>query len=597
MTAQLLMDEFERVVNAPDATAELRQFLIDTAVRGRLIPQHSQDRMELEVPPVAPDAATPTALLLAEDRPLSWLMTSIENCFEKLEDGRTLHQGWSPQCEPRPATDGEWGMLKTTAIQTGKFEPEHNKFLPKHFEPRPVLQVAVGDLLITCAGPRARCGITCLVRIAPPRRLISGKMYRFRVKSGVAPEYMELFLQSGHARQAIDRMKTGSSESGMNLTHERFRQLPVLIPPLAEQHRIVAKIDELMVLCDQLEAAQKEREAQRDALRAVSLHRLTRSDDGGERMAGARFFLDATPRLITKPGHVAAVRQSIFGMAVRGQLEPQVSGDEAVGSLLARVDRERMRAWSGHGSRAPAAPDVQGLSITVPPTWEIVSLDRLITFGPKNGISPRETNVESAPKAITLTATTSGIFDASQYKRVDASIPENSEYWLQPGDLLFQRGNTREYVGIAAPYYGDPGQLIYPDLMIKVRLSQEVRLPFVHLCTRAPEGRAYMSARASGAQKTMPKINQRILCRFPVPLPPLAEQDRIVAKVDRLMTVCDQLEVALGSAQNERARLLQTLLQGALAEGSNRARLSTSSRTPCSREAPRLGCSVPAITP
>jgi type I restriction enzyme S subunit len=100
--------------------------------------------------------------------------------------------------------------------------------------------------------------------------------------------------------------------------------------------------------------------------------------------------------------------------------------------------------------------------------------------------------------------------------------------------------------------------------MIKVRLSPEVSIAFVHLCARSPIGRAYMSARAIGAQKTMPKINQDILCRLPIPLPPLAEQHRIVAKVDELMSVCDELEQSLATEQTERARLLEALLHDAL---------------------------------
>ena len=90
-----------------------------------------------------------------------------------LEDGRTLHQGWSPLCEKTPApTDEDWGVLKTTAIQAGAFLPEHNKHLPKHLAPRPQTEVKTGDILITCAGPRVRCGVACMVRHPRARLMI-----------------------------------------------------------------------------------------------------------------------------------------------------------------------------------------------------------------------------------------------------------------------------------------------------------------------------------------------------------------------------------------------------------------------------------------
>jgi type I restriction enzyme, S subunit len=167
--------------------------------------------------------------------------------------------------------------------------------------------------------------------------------------------------------------------------------------------------------------------------------------------------------------------------------------------------------------------------------------------------------------AATLTATTNGTFDPRHFKRIDANIPASSELWLRPGDLLFQRGNTREYVGIAAYYTGQPGTFLYPDLMMKVRVSDQVNLRYVHLSAVAPHARAYLSTHASGAQATMPKINQGMLVQLPIPLPPLAEQHRIVAKVDELMGLCDELESRLHSTTTTRRQILEATLSEAIA--------------------------------
>jgi type I restriction enzyme S subunit len=105
---------------------------------------------------------------------------------------------------------------------------------------------------------------------------------------------------------------------------------------------------------------------------------------------------------------------------------------------------------------------------------------------------------------------------------------------------------------------------LYPDLMIKVRLSEKVSLRYVHLCAVAPHARAYFSTHASGAQATMPKINQGVLVKLPIPLAPLAEQNRIVAKVDELMSLCDQLEAQLTTTQSEKRTLLEAVLHHAL---------------------------------
>jgi type I restriction enzyme S subunit len=151
-------------------------------------------------------------------------------------------------------------------------------------------------------------------------------------------------------------------------------------------------------------------------------------------------------------------------------------------------------------------------------------------------------------------------------------VPRGSELWLRRGDLLFQRGNTREYVGIAAYYTGADNLFLYPDLMMKVRLLEKLFIRYVHLAAISPHARAYFSASASGAQKTMPKINQTTLLSLPIPLPPLPEQHRIVAKFDELMALCGRLEASLDHAATIRRRLLDSLLADALAPAEPRQR-------------------------
>lgn len=186
--------------------------------------------------------------------PSGWTEVNIEDVLAPLEDGRTIHQGWSPQCDKEPSDNvNSWGVLKTTSIQRGAFLPEHNKRLPVKLTPRPLLEVRQG---VTCAGPRARCGVACLVRDTRPRLMLSGKMYRFRFDDRlVNPRFAEAYLVSDAAARAIDQMKTGTSESGLNLTHGRFRKLRIPLPPLSEQQRIVDAVEEQLSRLDSASAA------------------------------------------------------------------------------------------------------------------------------------------------------------------------------------------------------------------------------------------------------------------------------------------------------------------------------------------------------
>jgi type I restriction enzyme, S subunit len=112
--------------------------------------------------------------------PQSWTVVEIVELLQPNGNGKPFQQGWSPQCENSPASEDGWGVLKTTAIQHGDFWPHENKALPTPLVPRKNIEVRPGDVLMTCAGPRNRCGVACLVENTRPRLMISGKMYRFR---------------------------------------------------------------------------------------------------------------------------------------------------------------------------------------------------------------------------------------------------------------------------------------------------------------------------------------------------------------------------------------------------------------------------------
>lgn len=200
----------------------------------------------------------------------------------------------------------------------------------------------------------------------------------------------------------------------------------------------------------------------------------------------------------------------------------------------------------------------------VPSHWRWLRLAELISFGPQNGISPKETKNDQTPKALTLTATTSGFFDPAHYKHVDLTEADCKNYWLSTGDVLFQRGNTREYVGIAAVFDGPGRMFVFPDLMIRVRFSNSLDLRYIHTTLISPPLRKYFSSQATGVSSTMPKISQGILLNAPIPVPPLAEQHRIVAKVDALMALCNRLEAQLNTTQSESRHLLEAVLHDAV---------------------------------
>ena len=168
-----------------------------------------------------------------------------------------------------------------------------------------------------------------------------------------------------------------------------------------------------------------------------------------------------------------------------------------------------------------------------------VPLDSLLREPLKNGYSARPVTHETPVRVLSLTATTSGSFDPRHFKYTDERVESGSPLWLTPGDLLIQRGNTAEYVGVAAVYDGAPNSFIYPDLMIRARLQNDVDPRFVWYMLLAPQARTFLRERATGTAGNMPKVNQATVRAVPVPLPRRDDRQRIVERLDRAFGFSD----------------------------------------------------------
>ncbi|MCK1658533.1 restriction endonuclease subunit S [Bradyrhizobium sp. 151] len=569
MSAERLLAHYEKIADAPDAIARLRRFILDLAVRGKLLPQNEKDEPASELLKriakekarlvAAGELRKPRDLVGSNELnepfaiPVTWSWVRLDAIGAIIGGGTPSAADADNFAEPGEGvpwlTPADLGGYVDLYISRGSrdLSEKGTRASSATLMPKGTVlftsRAPIGYVAIAANPISTNQGFKSIVPyVADCSRFIATAMKAF------APE--------------IDAKAPGTTFK--EVSGKIVAAIPFPVPPLAEQRRIVAKVDELMALCDRLEATRAEREATRGRLTETSLARLN-APDSETFQADSRFVLDALPPLTTRPDQIKVLRQTILNLAVRGKLVPQDASDESGSDLLKRIVKQKVSSRYGNVSINP-----EDEPYVLPETWKWAALDQLIVSGPQNGISPRPTKRDGAPKAITLTATTSGTFNPIYFKHVEANIPTGSDFWLEEGDLLFQRGNTREYVGMAAVYRGPPNTFLFPDLIIKVRVSEYVCLEFVHLASISPPARDFLTANASGAQATMPKINQTTLVSLPIPLPPLAEQRRIVAKVDALMALCDRLEASLAAAVDIRRRLLDALLAEAVAPADDR---------------------------
>ena len=177
-----------------------------------------------------------------KDSGIEWLGEIPQHwVIEKLKDSITkIGQGWSPQCENRPADEGEWGVLKVGCVNGPEFNPTEQKALPPELEPVHAYEIHPGDVLMSRGNTRELVGGAALVRDVRSRLLLCDLLYRFRsLTTRTDPEYLVLQLRSPSVRHQIEREATGTSSSMKKISQEKLRDFMVVLPPLDEQKRIV----------------------------------------------------------------------------------------------------------------------------------------------------------------------------------------------------------------------------------------------------------------------------------------------------------------------------------------------------------------------
>jgi len=233
-----------------------------------------------------------------------------EKIFNGIIDN--LDQGWSSKCINTPSEELEWGVINTSSVQSIYFYKDENKTLPRELIVREKLSLKKDDILITRAGPRARCGITCIVNTDYPKLMICDKVYRIKVNlDHVLPQYFNFLLNSPTFLPYIEKIKTGTSENGMNLTQKKFKELKVFLPPLKEQKEIVRQVESFFALVDSIENKVKESQSRVDNMTQSILAKAFRGEL-------TKKWREDNESLITGENSVAALMEKIRAERKKG---------------------------------------------------------------------------------------------------------------------------------------------------------------------------------------------------------------------------------------------------------------------------------------
>jgi type I restriction enzyme S subunit len=573
MNADRLLAHYERIADAPNAISQLRRFVLDLAVRGKLVPQDPNDE--------------PASKLLTRVAAEKHANSGLENKKGHVQDAANvmdsiaslpdtwewstlghislrLHYGYTASANSKLS---DVRLLRITDIQDNRVEWSTVPGCVIDEENLPKYALKKGDILIARTG--GTIGKTFLVSDVPTVSVFASYLIRVEPARSLFNQYIKLFCESDIY---WNQLREGSRGGGQpNVNGQTLGRMSVPIPPVAEQRRIVARVDELMALCDRLEAVRAKREATRDRFTAASLAHLNAPDTDTFR-DDTRFSLDALPALTARADQIKQLRQTILNLAVRGKLVPQDPSDEPASELLKRIARERGVEAGKKKARRNGLLDAVSASDNevIPSGWVWAQLAD-IAIAMRYGTSVKCDYSTKGVPVLRIPNVSKGRLSLDDIKFGPLSASEASELSLRAGDLLLIRSNgSLDIVGRPAVVPSEAVGMSFAGYLVRLRTNPSTIDPnYIWLVMNSSDVRDQIE-RPIRSAVGLKNVNLTEFGALAFRLPSLVEQRRIVAKVDQLMAVCDRLEASLAIADATRRRLLEALLVEALTPDAER---------------------------
>ena len=407
-------------------------------------------------------------------------------------------------------------------------------------------------------------GANLINRSTPIAFIARGKYWvnnHAHVIDGVTEDFL-LYLCLHINAISLEQYVTGTAQPKMN--QAKMNTILINLPPLAEQKRIVAKVDELIVLCDQLERAQSDNDTAHQTLVETLLGTLTASDDNKELQENWSRIEKYFDTLFITEYSIEQLKQTILQLAVMGKFVPQEPNEQPASMLLKQITKEKTRLiMDGKVKKQKTLPTVSDdeKPFTIPKSWEWTRLGNISLINPRNEAKDK-TLVSFVPMHLISTSHTG---DHGQEEREWESVKKGYTHFAD-GDI-----------GLAkiTPCFENSKAVVFSNLLNGIgagttelhiaRPYCETLYPrYILLYLKTPKfllvGKAKMTGTAG--QKRLPK---HFFSENPLPLPPLNEQHRIVSKVDELMVLCNALKSKISNAQTTQAQFAGAIVEKAVA--------------------------------
>ena len=409
------------------------------------------------------------------------------------------------------------------------------------------------DILVVCDGSRS--GL-----LLKGKNGVVGSTLAVIDSPGFLKPYLKiLFTRSFHT--------LNSSMKGVAIPHldtSKLINTVTAIPPLEEQKRIVNKVDQLMALCDELEKQQQKQRERRVRLNNAVLDKLLTSQDPEEFAMHWQRICNNFDLLYDNVENVTKLRKAILQLAVQGKLVPQDPNDEPASVQLEKIKAEKERLIKeGKIKKEKPLPPIkkEETPFDIPQEWEWARIGELAS-AVDYGTSFKSTSLDDGVPIIRMGNVQGGKVLLENLKYVPEYIDDLPKLFLSRNDLLFNRTNSAELVGKSGIFKGLDNKYTFASYLIRISFAVgNTSSDFVNLAMNAPYYRNTQIEPELTQQCGQANFNGTKLKFTLIPLPPTNEQMQIVAKVDKLMTLCDELEAKITRSQSTSQKLMEAVVR------------------------------------
>jgi len=449
--------------------------------------------------------------------PQGWEWCRLRNIIKGTNAGK------SPNCEKRPKNNEEWGVLTTTAIQENGFLPSENKVLPQNYKINLEHSVKYGDILITRAGPINRTGIVCMVDKECDKLILSDKTVRIDCMSNYCnPAFIVFVLNCPAIHELLMRVTVGMAASQVNISQENIQNALIPFPSINEQNRIVEKITNLNPM-------------------------ITKYDFEQQQLEELNIYL------------TTQIKKSILQEAIQGKLVPQIAEEGTAQELIEQIRQEKQKLvkegklkksaltdsiiYKGDDNKYYEQIGTEIIDITdeipfdIPKSWIWTRLKNFCFVC--TGATFKKEEMESEHCGIRVLR--GGNIKPFQLctKPDDIFIPQSKvkeDILLKHNDIVTPAVTSLENIGKMARVELDMPHTTVGGFVFIIRPlgGGESLSKYLLAFMSSPSAIDFMKSITNKSGQAFYNIGKERLVTALVPIPPLAEQELIVSKIEKL---------------------------------------------------------------